>query len=70
MYWCDCLQVTSKELVTHDKETDCWIAIRGRVFNVTAYLPFHPGGVEELMKGAGKDATTLFDQVHNNIFIK
>ncbi|XP_019864664.1 cytochrome b5 reductase 4 isoform X2 [Aethina tumida] len=58
------LSVTSKELATHDKETDCWIAIRGRVFNVTAYLPFHPGGVEELMKGAGKDATTLFDQVH------
>ena len=29
-------------------------------------MEYHPGGEEELMKGAGKDATDLFDQV--NIF--
>ncbi|CAH0564317.1 unnamed protein product [Brassicogethes aeneus] len=58
------LSVTSKELANHDKEDDCWLAIRGKVYNVTEYLPFHPGGVEEIMKGAGKDATAIFDQVH------
>ena len=26
-------------------------------------MEYHPGGVDELMKGAGKDATDLFDQV-------
>lgn len=35
----------------------------GIVFNVTRYMDFHPGGIDELMKGVGKDATKLFDNV-------
>ena len=27
-------------------------------------MDFHPGGDEELMRGIGKDATELFNQVH------
>ncbi|CAD1473023.1 unnamed protein product, partial [Heterotrigona itama] len=34
------------------------------VFNVTQYMDFHPGGVDELMRGVGKDATKLFESVH------
>ncbi|XP_018562192.1 cytochrome b5 reductase 4 [Anoplophora glabripennis] len=58
------LSVTKHELSQHNKEYDAWLAIRGKVYNVTAYLPFHPGGIQELMKGAGIDATKLFDQIH------
>ncbi|RZC34889.1 cytochrome b5 reductase 4 [Asbolus verrucosus] len=58
------LSVTPSELALHNKETDAWLCIRGRVYNVTAYLPFHPGGPEQLMRGAGKDATALFEEVH------
>lgn len=57
--------VTKEELSRHKSESDCWIAIHGLVFNVTPYLDFHPGGQEELMRGAGKDATDLFNQVHH-----
>lgn len=35
----------------------------GVVFNVTRYMDFHPGGVKELMRGVGKDATKLFEDV-------
>lgn len=56
--------VTLTELANHNKQNDAWIAIRGIVFNVTRYMDFHPGGIDELMKGAGKDATKLFDNVH------
>jgi len=38
-------------------------SLAGKVYNVSSYLDFHPGGVEELMRGAGKDATGLFDEV-------
>lgn len=24
---------------------DAWLAIRGRVYNITYYLPYHPGGI-------------------------
>ena len=35
----------------------------GVVYNITFYMKFHPGGKEELMEGAGKDCTLLFDEV-------
>lgn len=28
-------------------------------------MDFHPGGREQLMRGAGKDATKLFDEAHS-----
>ena len=37
----------------------------GRVYNVTPYMEFHPGGEDELMRGAGKDGTSLFDEVRS-----
>ncbi|XP_026756472.2 cytochrome b5 reductase 4 isoform X2 [Galleria mellonella] len=56
--------VSPAELATHNTQSDAWLAIRGRVYNITHYLPYHPGGPEELMRGAGIDATQLFDKVH------
>lgn len=58
------MEVTPEDLAKHDNENDCWVALKGNVYNVTTYLNFHPGGVEELMRGAGKDATELFNEVH------
>ncbi|XP_067882975.1 cytochrome b5 reductase 4 [Heterodontus francisci] len=59
------LVVTEEELAQHNKKTDCWMCIRGMVYNVTPYLEYHPGGEEELMRGAGADGTELFNQIHN-----
>ena len=39
------------------------LSLPGRVYNITPYLKFHPGSVAEIMRGAGKDCTDLFDQV-------
>uniref|UniRef100_A0A1B0CV03 Cytochrome b5 reductase 4 n=1 Tax=Lutzomyia longipalpis TaxID=7200 RepID=A0A1B0CV03_LUTLO len=56
--------VSHAELAKHCKKGDAWIAIRGKVYNVTRYMDFHPGGSDELMRGVGKDATKLFEEVH------
>ena len=39
---------------------------QGKVYNLTPYLKFHPGGVDQLMRGAGKekDGERLFNEVH------
>lgn len=58
------IEVGPDELAKHDKVEDCWVALKGNVYNVTTYLQYHPGGVEELMRGAGRDATELFNEVH------
>jgi cytochrome b involved in lipid metabolism len=56
--------MTAAELARHDTEGDAWVAIGGFVFDVTAYLEYHPGGKEQLMRAAGRDGTRLFSEVH------
>ncbi|EFB27347.1 hypothetical protein PANDA_014737 [Ailuropoda melanoleuca] len=56
------IEVTEEELKKHNKKDDCWICIRGLVYNVSPYMEYHPGGEDELMKAAGSDGTDLFDQ--------
>ncbi|KAI4524138.1 cytochrome b5-like heme/steroid binding domain-containing protein [Schizophyllum commune] len=58
------LRVTPSMLKAHNKKDDAWTAIYGKVYNMTAYLPFHPGGEKELMRVAGRDGTKLFAVTH------
>jgi cytochrome b involved in lipid metabolism len=41
------------------------MGLNGKVYNVSHYLPFHPGGERELMRAAGKDGTKLFNASHH-----
>ncbi|KAJ8640918.1 hypothetical protein MRB53_017612 [Persea americana] len=45
-------------------ESICWTVLKGRVYNISPYMKFHPGGVDMLMKAAGKDCTSLFNKYH------
>ncbi|KAF4340886.1 cytochrome b5 reductase 4 [Fusarium beomiforme] len=60
------LRVTPSMLkrMTGRKGKDAWMALNGKVYNVTPYADFHPGGVPELMRGAGRDGTKLFGEIH------
>jgi len=51
---------TLEEVMEHDNEDDCWIVINNKVYDVTSYLEFHPGGKGLVEKTAGKDATHQF----------
>jgi len=48
----------------HNKRDDAWAAFNGKVYNITPYLDFHPGGEKELMRVAGRDGTKLFSLTH------
>ncbi|KAL3421371.1 hypothetical protein PVAG01_07817 [Phlyctema vagabunda] len=50
--------------MTGRKGKDAWTTLGGKVYNITPYLPYHPGGEPELMKCAGRDGTRLFGEVH------
>lgn len=43
---------------------EAWTSLSGKVYNITPYLPYHPGGEPELLKSAGRDGTKLFGEVH------
>lgn len=53
-----------EELAKHNTPQDAWMAVRGKVYNITPYLPYHPGGVDTLLEAAGTDGTVLFDKYH------
>lgn len=55
---------TLTEVAKHNSKEDLWIVIQNKVYDVTTYIPYHPGGTRQLMRGAGRDCTTLFLQVH------
>lgn len=57
--------ITKAEVKQHRSEDDAWTVLKGRVYNITPYLKFHPGGLDMLMKGAGKDCTALFNKYHS-----
>lgn len=46
------------------KGKPAWSSYEGKVYNITPYLPFHPGGEGELRRAAGKDGRKLFMEVH------
>uniref|UniRef100_A0A0N5CB39 Cytochrome-b5 reductase n=1 Tax=Strongyloides papillosus TaxID=174720 RepID=A0A0N5CB39_STREA len=56
--------VTLEELSKHNNLSDCWIVINGKVFDVTEYLEYHPGGISEIVNYGGKDATEAFIDIH------
>lgn len=41
-----------------------WTVLKGRVYNLSPYMRFHPGGVDILTKALGKDCTSLFNKYH------
>ncbi|OAA47865.1 Cytochrome b5 [Metarhizium rileyi] len=49
---------------TGRKGKDAWMALNGKVYNITPYAKFHPGGVPELLRGAARDGTKLFGEIH------
>lgn len=59
-------RVTPSQLktMTGRKGKPAWSSYHGKVYNITPYLPFHPGGEPELMKAAGRDGGKLFMEVH------
>ena len=53
-----------EEVKAHNKPHDGWMILRGKVYNITPYLAYHPGGSEILERCLGKDASKLFDRYH------
>ncbi|RMZ75118.1 hypothetical protein DV737_g5447, partial [Chaetothyriales sp. CBS 132003] len=54
-------RVTRLQAVTADS---CWVILYGVVWDVTSFLPSHPGGTNIILKLAGRDATEEYDPIH------
>lgn len=50
---------TLADIAKHNTEEDCWLLIEDKVYDVSEFIPNHPGG-KAILQGCGKDATVLF----------
>ncbi|KAH3672400.1 hypothetical protein WICMUC_004236 [Wickerhamomyces mucosus] len=57
-------KLTPEEVSKHSTKDDLWVVINGQVYDLTTFLPKHPGGQKILLKYAGKDATKIFVPIH------
>ena len=50
-------RISLVDLAAHSTEKDCWIAVEGKVYDITAYVPSHPVPPAVLLVWCGKEAT-------------
>ncbi|KAH9896325.1 FMN-dependent dehydrogenase-domain-containing protein [Xylariomycetidae sp. FL2044] len=53
------------EVGKHKTEDSCWMILHGNVYDITPFVPEHPGGRSILLENAGQDASEAFDAVHS-----
>ena len=60
-------KVTLEEVQQHNTFDDCWIIIRGKVYDFSEWKDHHPGGPFVARMYAGKDATAEFGTYHSRL---
>jgi cytochrome b involved in lipid metabolism len=58
--------ITRFELAMRSSREECWVAYKGTVYDVTAWLPRHPGGVTSIARycGTAEEFTEAFNRKH------
>jgi cytochrome b involved in lipid metabolism len=55
------LTLNMTEIRKHNSESDCWMLISGKVYDITGFFGSHPGGNATMLATCGTDATDAYD---------
>lgn len=55
---------SSADVATHNSRTSCWSIINGGVYDLTSWIPKHPGGEQAILSMCGKDGSARFNGQH------
>lgn len=55
---------TWEEVAKHNTETDCWVTVHDKVYDITSWMDRHPGGKEILRLAAGRNISEAFESYH------
>ncbi len=58
---------TLAEVGQHATASDCWSAVNGGVYNLTAWIPLHPGGSSVIRAMCGLDGTASYNAQHSRV---
>ncbi|WVQ99128.1 hypothetical protein IAU59_006260 [Kwoniella sp. CBS 9459] len=56
--------ITLQEVAKHNLSQDAWVIINGKVYDVTHFHQYHPGGAAAILSNAGNDVSSLFNSLH------
>jgi len=56
--------ITLAEVATHNSRTSCWSMINGKVYDLTSWIPNHPGGEDAILSLCGVDGSSEFNGQH------
>jgi cytochrome b involved in lipid metabolism len=51
--------ISLSEVQSNNNKSSCWTIIDKKVYDITQYIPLHPGG-DEILEACGKDGSILF----------
>lgn len=54
---------TSDDVALHNSASDCWLIVNGKVYDVTSFIPSHPGG-SAIIPYCGADGSAAFGSIH------
>lgn len=57
---------TMAQVATHANIASCWSTIDGNVYDLTSWIPQHPGGKRAIEGLCGKDGTAAFHGQHGD----
>lgn len=57
---------TMEEVKKRNSAASCWSVIDGNIYDLTAWIPMHPGGRQAITFLCGKDGSSSFKAQHDN----
>jgi cytochrome b involved in lipid metabolism len=55
---------TLAQVGTHATAESCWSVVNGNVYDLTKWIPLHPGGASKIKAMCGKDGSAAFTGKH------
>lgn len=55
---------TAAEVAQHNTRASCWSSINGDVYDLTSWIPKHPGGEQAILRLCGTDGSAKFNGQH------
>lgn len=56
--------ITAGMVAAHNSRSSCWSTINGNVYDLTSWIPKHPGGEKAILQLCGTDGSAKFNGQH------
>jgi cytochrome b involved in lipid metabolism len=59
-------RITGVEVTKHNSRESCWSTINGNVYDLTSWIPHHPGGEQAILQICGINGSETYNGKHGS----